>query len=100
MLDNLKIWHWLPTNQEALTLSAKAKACCKDGRPITLASSPLLDYAESDYAPVEEEALAVSWYQKQTRFFAVNCNIDHKPLAKILGDSRHDQIETPKLLLK
>ena len=62
-----------------------------------------MDHAESDYAPVEGEALAVAWSLEQTKFFTMGCNdllvnTDHKPLVKILGDSRLDQIENPCLV--
>ena len=81
----------------------RRRRCCKDGWPITLAGSRFLDKAESNYAPVEGEALAVAWFLEQTKFFTMGCNdllvnTDHKPLVKILGDSRLDQIDNPRLL--
>jgi hypothetical protein len=67
-----------------------------------LAGSRFLTPAEKNYAPVEGEALAVAWALGQTKFFTMGCNdlliiVDHKPLVKILGDRRLDEIENPRL---
>ena len=50
-----------------------------------------LSQTETNYAPVEGEALAVAWALEQTKFFTMGCNnlliiVDHKPLVKIFGD--------------
>ena len=76
--------------------------CCQDGRKITLAGSRFLSSAEMNYAPVEGEALAVAWSLEQTRFFTMGCDdliivVDHKPLVKLLGDRRLDEISNPRL---
>ena len=76
--------------------------CCPDGWRITLAGSRFLTPAERNYAPVEGEALAVAWALEQTKFFTMGCDdllvvVDHKPLVKILGDRRLDEIENPRL---
>ena len=57
--------------------------------------------AEKNYAPIEGEALAVCWALEQTKFFTMGCNnlliiVDHKPLIKILGDRRLDEISSPQ----
>ena len=76
--------------------------CCQDGWKITLAGSRFLSSAEMNYAPVEGEALAVAWSLEQTRFFTMGCDdlvivVDHKPLVKLLGDRRLDEISNPRL---
>ena len=76
--------------------------CCPDGWRITLAGSRFLQPAESRYAPVEGEALAVAWALEQTRFFTQGCNnllvvTDHKPLVKLLGDRTLDEIQNTRL---
>ena len=76
--------------------------CCPDGWRITLAGSRFLTPAEKNYAPIEGEALAVAWALKQTEFFTQGCDnlvvvVDHKPLVKILGDRRLDEIENSRL---
>ena len=58
--------------------------------------------AEKNYAPVEGEALAVAWALEQTHYFTMGCNdlkviVDHKPLTKLFGDRRLDEIENPCL---
>jgi ribosomal protein L44E len=77
-------------------------SCCQDGWKITLAGSRFLSSAEMNYAPVEGEALAVAWSLEQTRFFTMGCDdlvvvVDHKPLVKLLGDRRLDEISNPRL---
>lgn len=76
--------------------------CCPDGWMITLAGSRFLSSAEKNYAAVEGEALAVAWALEQTRYFTMGCNnlriiVDHKPLTKIFGDRRLDEIDNPRL---
>ena len=76
--------------------------CCPDGWKVTLAGSRFLTPTEKNYAPVEGEALAVAWSLEQTRFFTMGCNdllmiVDHKPLTKIFGDRRLDEICNPRL---
>ena len=76
--------------------------CCQDGWKITLAGSRFLSSAEKNYAPVEGEALAVAWALEQTRYFTMGCNklkiiVDHKPLTKLFGDRRLDEIDNPRL---
>ena len=76
--------------------------CCQDGWKITMAGSRFLASAESRYAPIEGEALAVAWALEQTRFFTQGCDnlvvvTDHKPLVKILGDRTLDEIRNTRL---
>ena len=68
-----------------------------------MAGSRFFDHAESDYAPVEGEALKVACSLEQTKFFTMGrtdllVNTDQKPLVKLLGDSRLNQIENPRLV--
>ena len=76
--------------------------CCAHGWRITLAGPRFLSSAESRYAPVEGEALAVAWGLEQTRYFTQGCTdlvvvTDHKPLVKILGDRTLDEIHNTRL---
>ena len=76
--------------------------CCENGWKITLAGSRQLKPAESRYAPVEGEMLAVVWGLNQTRYFTQGCKdllvlTDHKPLLKLLGDRTLDEIENMRL---
>ena len=77
--------------------------CCDSGWRITLAGSRPLKSAETRYAPVEGEALAVVWSLDQTRYFTQGCDnlivlTDHKPLCKLFGDRSLDQIQNPRLM--
>ena len=76
--------------------------CCPEGWQVTLAGSRFLSSAESRYAPIEGEALAVAWGLEQTRYFTQGCDdlcivTDHKPLVKIFGDRTLDEITNTRL---
>ena len=76
--------------------------CCEDGWKVTLCGSRFMKKAESRYAPIEGEALAVAWALEQTKFFTLGCDdlivvVDHKPLTKVLGDRTLDEIPNPRL---
>lgn len=76
--------------------------CCKDGWKITLVGSRFTHPAESRYAPIEGEALAVVDALDKARFFALGCTelivaVDHKPLLKILGDRCLEDISNSRL---
>ena len=89
-------------SQKHCLCKSESFGCCDDGWKITLAGSRFLSQTESNYAPIEGEALAVAWALEQTRFFTMGCNnllviVDHKPLTKIFGDRRLDEIDNPRL---
>ena len=82
---------------------ADTPTCCKEGWKLCLVGSRFTSPAESRYAPVEGEALAVAEALKKTRHFTLGCKkltvgVDHKPLLGLLGDRRMDNIENPRLL--
>ena len=81
---------------------SKAPYCCKDGWKLIFAGSRFTSPAESRYAPVEGEALAVAFALEKCRMFVLGCNdlivaTDHKPLVKILGDGNLDSIKNPRI---
>ncbi len=76
--------------------------CCPSGWKITLVGSRFTSGAESRYAPIEGEALAVADALDKARFFVLGCEdlilaVDHKPLIKVLGDRSLDQISNGRL---
>ena len=76
--------------------------CCKVGWRITLVGSRFTSGAESHYAPVEVEALAVVDALDKARHFTLGCTdlivaVDHKPLVKLFGDRCLDAIPNPRL---
>ena len=76
--------------------------CCKVGWRITLVGSRFTPRAESRYAPVEGEALAVVDALDKARHFTLGCTdlivaVDHKPLVKLFGDRCLDAIPNPRL---
>ena len=76
--------------------------CCSTGWKITLAGSRFTHAAESRYAPVEGEALAVVYALDKARYFVLGCQnltiaVDHKPLLKLFGDRSLQDIPNPRL---
>ena len=76
--------------------------CCKQGWKITLVGSRFTHAAESRYAPIEGEALAVADALDKARHFVLGCKnltiaVDHKPLLKIFGDRSMDNISNTRL---
>jgi hypothetical protein len=77
--------------------------CCPSGWKITFAGSRFTHPAESRYAPVEGEALAVADALERAKHFVLGCDdliiaVDHKPLLKILGDRKLEDIHNPRLM--
>ena len=82
--------------------SADSPFCCKGGWRIALCGSRHLSRAEAGYAPIEGEALAVTWCLKKARLFLLGCpNLllitDHRPLVKLMGDKELKDIDNPRL---
>ncbi len=76
--------------------------CCKNGWKITLVGSRFTHAAESRYAPIEGEALAVVDALDKARHFVLGCKnltiaVDHRPLLKIFGDRFLDHICNTRL---
>ena len=77
--------------------------CCSDGWKFCLVGSRFTSPAESRYAPVEGEALAVAYALHQTRYYILGCpnlivTTDHKPLSRILNDRSLTDIANRRLL--
>ena len=77
--------------QKHCTCAGRSPMCCATGWKTTLVGSRFTTGAESRYAPVEGEALAVADALEKARFFVLGCSdltvvVDHKPLLKIPGD--------------
>ena len=78
-------------------------SCCLDGWHICLVGSRFTTSAESRYAPVEGEALAVAYALHQTRYYISGCSTlivatDHKPLIQIFNDRSLTDISNRRLL--
>ena len=75
---------------------------CHDGWKIILVGSCFTHPAESRYAPIEGEALAVTYGLDSARFFVLGCptlivGVDHKPLLRIFRDRAPDDIDNTHL---
>ena len=76
--------------------------CCRTGWKVVLVGSRFTSPAESRYAPIEGEALAVVDALEKTRHFVLGCPdlnilVDHKPLLKVFGDRCLEDIPNPRL---
>ena len=76
--------------------------CCNSGWKVTLVGSRFTHAAESRYAPIEGEALAVADALDKARYFVLGCEdlivvVDHKPLLKIFGDRSLEDIPNSRL---
>ena len=77
--------------QKHCACDSQSPMCCATGWKTTMVGSRFTTSAESRYAPIEGEALAVADALEKTRFFVLGCTdltvvVDHKPLVKVLGD--------------
>ena len=59
--------------------------------------------AESRYAPIKGEALAVAYALNNARYFVLGCDnlvvaTDHMPLLGVLNDRNLEDIDNPRLL--
>ena len=77
--------------------------CCSTGWQLCLVGSRFTTPAESRYAPIEGEALAVAYALHQTRYYILGCRklivaTDHKPLLQILNDRSLTEITNRRLL--
>ena len=76
--------------------------CCKTGWKVALVGSRFTSSAESRYAPIEGEALAVVDALQKAKHFILGCSdliiaVDHKPLLKVFGDRSLENIKNPRL---
>ena len=89
--------------QKYCNCNAKTPACCPNGLKLCLVGSRFTHPAESRYAPIEGEALAVVYALHQARYYVLGCTnlivaTDHKPLLKILNDRSLTDIGNRRLL--
>ena len=76
--------------------------CCHSGWKVTLVGSRFTHSAESRYAPLEGEALAVVNALEKAKHFVLGCKdliiaVDHKPLLKLFGDRSLEDIPNSRL---
>ena len=81
----------------------KTPACCQNGWKLCLVGSRFTHPAESRYAPIEGETLAVVYTLHQTSYYVLGCKdliiaTDHKPLLQILNDRSLTDITNQRLL--
>ena len=89
--------------QQTCSCKSVVPGCCSGGWQLVFCSSRFLQASESNYVPLEGEALAVAWALKKAKMFLLGCQefliqTDHKPLVPILGDKALSLIDNPRLL--
>ena len=77
--------------------------CCSGGWQVVLTGSRFTKDAEKNYSPVEGETLGIVWALGATRHYTLGNQklivaTDHKPLLKILGDRKLEDIVNPRLV--
>ena len=88
--------------QKACSCESKLPTCCPSGWRLCLVGSRFLHPAETRYAPIEGEALAVAYGLHQCRYFIMGCEdlivaTDHKPLLHVLNDRSLSDIQNRRL---
>ena len=76
--------------------------CCKSGWELIFCGSRHLSEAELNYAPIEGEALALTWALRKGKLYLIGDHnfiiaVDHKPLLRVLGDRNLADIDNPWL---
>ena len=94
------LWYWL--SQKHCDCADARPFCCMSVWNVVLMGSRFTHGAESRYAPIEGEALAVVDALNKTRHFTLGCPdltvvVGHKPLLKVLGGRALDDIPNPRL---
>ena len=89
--------------QKYCSCKSRTPICCNGGWKLCLVGSRFTHDAETRYAPVEGEALAVVYALHQTRYYIQGCTdltiaTDHKPLLGILNDRSLTEISNRRLL--
>ena len=88
--------------QKHCECSGRTLFCCHEGWKVALVGSRFTHPAESRYAPVEGEALAVVAARDKSRHFVLGCSdlivaVDHKPLLGLFTNRSLDSIPNNRL---
>ena len=95
--DGIGFWLW----QKHCDCHKMTPICCPTGWKAVFANGRFTNPAESRYAPIEGEALAVVFGLEKAKHFVLGCNdlivaTDHEPLLKVLGDRKLENIDNPR----
>ena len=89
--------------QKHCICDAKLPNCCVDGWRLTFTGSRFTHLAESRYAPIEGEALAIAYALDKARYFVLGCDnlivaTDHKPLIPLFSNRSLENIQNTRLI--
>ena len=81
---------------------SSAPVCCPTGWKTIFAGSRFTSPAESRYAPIEGEALALGYALEKCKMFLLGCKqflavVDHQPLVKIFNDKPLESIQNQRV---
>ena len=87
------IGFWL--YQKHCSCSSSNPNCCATGWKVAMVGSRFTQQAEANYAPIEGEALAVTYALEKAKFFVLGCKdltiaVDHKPLLGVFNERSLD----------
>ena len=90
-------------SQKHCSCASRDPGCCTQGWKVVAFASRFCHPAESNYSPVEGEALSAAAGLQKFKHFVLGCSdlillVDHKPLVKLLGDKRMEDIPNMRLL--
>ena len=89
--------------QKHCACPAKRPFCCPSGWKLTLVGSRFTKPAETRYAPIEGESLAIAEALNKARYFVLGCKdlivaTDHKPLLNIFNNRALNDIDNDRVL--
>ena len=90
-------------SQKQCSCDSDQPGCCPGGWATIAFASRFCHPAEENYSPVEGEALSAAVGLHKFKHFVMGCDkltlvVDHKPLVKLLGDKRMEDIPNSRLL--
>ena len=93
---------WLTQKHCQCVQEQTKPGCCQGGWQTIFCGSKFNTAAESNYAPIEGEAMAAAWAMERCKYFLLGMStfqlcMDHKPLLAIFGHSQLADIHNPRL---
>ena len=90
-------------SQKHCTCPGRNPRCCPTGWKFAAFASRFTHPAEQNYSPVEGECLSAAVGLRKFKHFVLGCNdlilvVDHKPLVRLLGDRRLEDIDNVRLM--
>ena len=93
---------WLTQKHCQCLQEVTKPGCCNEGWQTVFCGSKFNSPAESNYAPIEGEAMSAAWAMHRCKYFLLGMPsfqlcVDHKPLLAIFGHTQLADIHNPRL---